>query len=126
MSKRQSQDKPQTKIRVQTRRARLVQLFAEGMTIREAQKIINKEGIKASRALVGFDLQAIAREAPQCVEDAREEARVQLRGLRKLISDAKKLGLKDQVTLLLQIHDRYSRLLGLDAPTKAVTAVVTA
>jgi hypothetical protein len=122
---RQSQDKPQTKIRVQTRRARLVTLFAEGMTVREAQKIINAEGIKASRALVGFDLQAIAREAPLCVEDAREEARVQLRGLRKAIESAKKLGLKDQVNLLLAIHDRYSRLLGLDAPAKSINAVVT-
>jgi hypothetical protein len=125
MAKRQSQDKPQTKIRVQTRRARLVKLFAEGMTVREAQKIINKEGIKASRALVGFDLQAIAREAPLCVEDARDEARVQLRGLRKIITNAKKLGLKDQVQLLLAIHDRYSRLLGLDAPAKSISAVVT-
>ncbi len=119
---RQSQDKPQTKIRVQNRRAALVPLFAQGKTVSEAQKIINADGHKASRALVGFDLQALAREAPQKVEEARQEAGEQLRGLRQLINNAQELGLKDQVGLLLQVHDRYSRLLGLDAPTKSVSA----
>ena len=119
---RQSQDKPQTKIRVQNRRAALVPLFAQGKTVSEAQKIINADGHKASRALVGFDLQALAREAPQKVEEARQEAGEQLRGLRQLINNAEELGLKDQVGLLLQVHDRYSRLLGLDAPTKSVSA----
>jgi hypothetical protein len=122
---RQSQDKPQTKIRIKTRRAKLVKLFAEGKTVRQAQKIINSEGIKASRALVGFDLQALAREAPQCVEDAREEARIELRCLKQIIRESERLHLKDQAMLLLQIHDRYSRLLGLDAPAKQINANFT-
>jgi hypothetical protein len=123
--KRQSQDKPQVKIRVQSRRARLTKLFAEGKTVRQAQKIINAEGHKASRALVGFDLQALAKEAPIKVARAREEAGEQLRGLRQIIANAEELGLKDQVNLLLDVHDRYARLLGLDAPSKSVQAVVS-
>jgi len=123
----QSQDKPQVAIRVQSRRKRLVEIFAEGKSVRAASKQLKLEGFGrgSSPAVVGKDLQALAREAPLCVEDARDEARVQLRGLREIISKAKRLGLKDQVQLLLAIHDRYSRLLGLDAPAKSINAVVT-
>jgi hypothetical protein len=101
----------------------LIPLFAEGKTVRQAAKVLKAEGFpKASVAIVGRDLQALAREAPQKVEEARQEAGEQLRGLRQLINNAEELGLKDQVGLLLQVHDRYARLLGLDAPTKSVSA----
>jgi len=123
----QSQDKPQTKLRVQSRRARLVKLFAEGMSVRQASKQLKAEGFGkgTSRAVVGKDLQALAREAPKKVEQARQEAGEQLCGLRQIIANAEELGLKDQVGLLLDVHDRYARLLGLDAPTKAITASIT-
>jgi hypothetical protein len=125
--RRQSQDKKQNKIRVAKKRARLVDLFAEGKTVRQASKQLKREGFTrgTSRAMVGFDLQRLAREAPACVEDARLEARNQLRALNTAIASAKQLGLKDQVLLLLQIHDRYSRLLGLDAPQKSINANLT-
>ena len=124
--RRQQQDKKQNQIRVAKKRARLVDLFAEGMTVRQAAKQLKAEGFTrgTSRAMVGFDLQRLAREAPQCVEDARDEARNQLRALNTAIASAKQLGLKDQVLLLLQIHDRYSRLLGLDAPSKSIGVTV--
>src|SRR5467141_3235571 len=121
---KQSQNAPKNVIRVAKKRARLVTLFSEGATVRQAAKQLKAEGFKkgASRSAVGADLQALAREAPQKVEEARQEAGEQLRGLRQLINNAEELGLKDQVGLLLQVHDRYSRLLGLDAPTKSVSA----
>jgi hypothetical protein len=123
---RQSQDKPQTTLRVQSRRARLVKLFAEGKTVREAQKIVNKEGHKASRALVGFDLQALAREAPKHVEEARAEAHGELNALKSFVLSKANMKDKETVDSLLSIHDRIARLLGLDAPTKSVTAKINA
>jgi hypothetical protein len=124
---RQQQDKKQNKIRVTKKRARLVEMFAKGLTVRQASKALKAEGWTrgSSRAMVGQDLQRLAREAPECIEEARLEARDQLRALNQAITSAKMMGLKDQVLLLLQIHDRYSRLLGLDAPTKQINANFT-
>ena len=123
---RQSQDKPQTKLRVASRRARLMKLFAEGKTVREAQKILNSEGHKACRATVGFDLQALSRDAPRNVETARQEAEHELRALKDFVFSADDLGSKETVDSLLSIHDRISRLLGLDAPAKSVSATFDA
>lgn len=127
MKRIQQQDKPQTKLRVQTRRKRLVEIFAEGKSVRQASKQLKAEGFGrgSSPAVVGHDLQALSREAPKHVERARQEAGEQLRGIRQIIANAEELGLKDQVNLLLDVHDRYARLLGLDAPTKAITASIT-
>src|ERR1700693_618346 len=103
---RRPQDKPQTKICVQTRREKLIPLFAQGKTISKAHEALNAQGIKCSRATVGFDLQAIAKDAPKRVEEARDEAEAQLRRLRQVVENAEELGLKDQVGLLLQVFDR--------------------
>ncbi len=118
------QDKPQTKIRIAKRRARLVQLFAEGLSTRKAAKQLAKEGFKkCGPAIVARDLQAISRETP--LEDARHEAHVTLRGLQQFVVDASDMKDTETVNSLLQIHDRLARLLGLDAPTKSVKAVIT-
>jgi hypothetical protein len=121
---RQSQDRPQNKLRVAKKRARLAKLFAEGKTVRAASKQLKAEGFTkgTSRSTIGEDLQLLAKTAVEHVEEARIEAGAELRDLKLAIKTAKRLGLKDQVQLLLQVHDRYARLLGLDAPAKSVTA----
>jgi hypothetical protein len=116
------QDKPQTKLRIANRRARLTKLFAEGKSVRAAAKVLQAEGHKgASVANVGFDLQALAREAPTKVETARAEAHTELTALKKFIAESD-MSDSDTVHGLLAIHDRIARLLGLDAPTKSINA----
>jgi len=128
MKKRiQSQDKPQTKLRVSSRRARLMKLFAEGKSVRAAAMVLRKEGYRgASDANVGFDLQAMSREAPAKVEDARNQAELELRALKKFIADADDMDSSETVSSLLAVHDRVARLLGLDAPTKSIGVKVDA
>lgn len=119
------QDKPQTKLRIANRRARLTQLFAQGLSKRKAAKILRQEGyVGASDANVGFDLQAMTREAPKRVEQARVEAEVELKALKRFVANSD-MSDGDTVHALLAIHDRIARLLGLDAPSKSVTANAT-
>ena len=118
------QDKPQTKIRIANRRARLMKLFAEGLSVRKAVKVLQAEGVQASKTMVARDLQAISRETP--LEDARHEAHATLRGLQKFVVSADYMKDTDTVNSLLAIHDRLARLLGLDAPTKSISAKVNA
>lgn len=116
------QDKPQTKIRIANRRARLTQLFAQGLSKRKAAKILREEGyVGASDANVGFDLQKLSAEAPKKVAVARAEAEMELKALKKFIAESD-MSDADTVHGLLAIHDRIARLLGLDAPTKSVQA----
>lgn len=121
------QDKPQTRIRIANRRARLMKLFAEGKSTREAAKVLQAEGFpRASKAIVARDLQALAAQAPQNIDNARHEAHATLRGLQKFVVDAEDMKDTETVNSLLQIHDRLARLLGLDAPTKSISAKVNA
>lgn len=127
MSKRrQSQDKPQNKLRVSIKRARLVKLFAEGKTVRQASAQLKAEGFTTgtSRAVVGTDLQIISRTAPERLQDEREKASAYLEGLRRDIESIKQLSAERRVPLLLSIYDRFERLLGLAAPTKSISARV--
>jgi hypothetical protein len=124
---KRKQDKPSAKARMKLKKARVIDLCVKkNMTIRQAVKILKAEGFETgvSRSRIGVALQEIAREAPQAVEQARREAAAELRGLKNLIATAARIGLKDQVQLLLQIHDRYSRLLGLDMPSKSIGVTV--
>jgi hypothetical protein len=121
------QDKPQTKLRIANRRARLMTLFAQGLSKRKAAKILRAEGYQGcSDANVGFDLQALSREAPIKVEEAREQAENKLKALETFVMESDQLGDGETVSSLLAIHDRIARLLGLDAPSKSVSASVTA
>jgi len=120
------QNRPQVAVRVAARRARLMKLFAEGKSTRKAAKILQSEGFPAaSKAIVARDLQAMSREAPACVEEARAEAEHELKALKKFIAES---DMSDSETVhgLLAIHDRIARLLGLDAPTKSIGVKVNA
>jgi len=114
-------------MRIAKRKARLVTLFSDGLTVRQASAQLKREGFTkgSGRSVVGQTLQQLAREAPECIEDARLEVLNQLRALNQAIASAEQLGLKDQVSLLLQILDRHTRLLGLDSPQKSLTANLT-
>jgi hypothetical protein len=125
-NKMRPQDRPQTKLRVANRREKLVKIFAEGATINKAKEELAKQGVEVSRATVGFDLQALSRTAPERLQDERDKASVYLEGLRRDIESAKKLPLKDRVSLALSIYDRFERLLGLAAPTKSISAKINA
>jgi hypothetical protein len=125
-NKMRPQDRPQTKLRIANRREKLVKIFAEGATITKAHEQLKAEGIEVSRATVGFDLQALSRTAPERLQDEREKAGVYLDRLRHDIESAKKLPLKDRVSLALSIYDRFERLLGLAAPTKSISAKINA
>ena len=118
------QDKPQTKLRVQQRRAKLMKIFAKGATVSKAQKELAQQGIVVSRATVGFDLQALGRDSTANVEQERQSAHVELRSLQKFVADADDMNSKETVDSLLAIRDRINRLLGLDAPQKSVVANV--
>ncbi len=114
------QDKPQTKIRIAARRTRLMKLFAEGKSTREAAKVLQAEGHEfASKAIVARDLQALAAQAPAKWETARAEAHVELKALNKFVAESD-MSDSDTVHGLLAIHDRIARLLGLDAPAKSI------
>jgi len=125
---KRKQDKPAVKARMKLKKARVIDLCVKkDMTIRQAVKVLKAEGFTrgVSRTRIGVALQEIAREAPQALEEARGEAAMELRGLKNIIASAEELGLRDQVTLLLQIHDRIARLLGLDMPLKSINANFT-
>ena len=120
-----TQDKPQTKVRMAERRARALQLFSQGLSKRKTAAILRKEGyVGASDANVGFDLQALSREAPEKVARARQEAEYELNALKKFVAEADDMSSSETVSSLLAIHDRIARLLGLDAPTKSLSAKV--
>lgn len=124
-STHRSQDKPQTKLRIATRRARLVKIFAKGATVTKAHKQLKAEGIEVSRATVGFDLQALAALAPANIQSARAEAHSELTALKKFVMGADDMKDTETVSSLLAIHDRIVTLLGLAAPTKSISAKVS-
>jgi len=126
-STHRSQDRPQTKIRIANRRERLVKLFAEGKSTREAAKVLQAEGHKfASKAIVARDLQALATLAPANLQTARAEAHTELTALKKFVMGADDMKDSETVHSLLAIHDRIVTLLGLAAPTKSISAKVSA
>lgn len=126
--KKRSQDKPQNKMRVAKKRARLVEIFAEGKTVRQAAKQLKAEGFTkgTSIAVVGKDLQALSRTAIASVEEVRVEAYAELQSLKNFVMIKAMMRDKEAVDCLLSIHDRIARLLGLDAPAKSINANVTA
>ena len=120
------QDKPQVKIRIANRRARLTKLFAEGKSTREAAKMLQAEGIKTSKTVVARDLQALAALAPANIQTARAEAHSELTALKQFVVGADDMKDSETIHSLLAIHDRIVTLLGLAAPTKSISAKVNA
>jgi hypothetical protein len=124
---KQAQDLPKNKIRVARKRKRIVQLAVKGKTIREMSEALTAEGYTGtSRAQVHRDLVFLAKTSSQNVEEAREEAHDELRQLKKMIATAEQLTFGEKVDKHLAVHDRLSRLLGMDAPTKSVSASINA
>jgi hypothetical protein len=120
------QDRPQTKLRVSSRRARVLQLFREGKSTRAASKILKQEGfgLGTSQPNVAKDLMALRLDFADRVPQEREAAYGELKALKAFIAGSDDLGTGETVDKLLAVHDRLSRLLGLDAPTKSVSAKV--
>jgi hypothetical protein len=124
---RRPQDKPQTKLRMQSRRARALQLFKQGKSTREASRILKSEGFpKVSQSTVSCDLRALQADFAEIVPQERQAAYEELKGLKDLITRADDLKTGEAIKLLLETHDRLSRLLGLDAPIKTVKANIDA
>jgi hypothetical protein len=123
---RRPQDQPQTKIRVSRRREKLTKIFAKGATVSKAHEQLREEGIEVCRATVGFDLQAIRGDFADRLPQAREDAYNELQQLKKLVAKTEKMRLGEKIDKHLAIHDRVARLLGLDAPTKSVSASISA
>jgi hypothetical protein len=120
--KRQSQDKPQTKIRVARKRARLTELFSKGKTLREAGKILRDEGFEKGTSLATLhdDLQIIKGDFADRLPEERERALTKLKSWMNDLEADGTLRRPEQIAGCLAVYDRLARLLGLDAPTKSV------
>jgi hypothetical protein len=128
MKKRiQSQDKPQTKIRVARKRTRLVKLFEEGKSVRQAAATLKKEGFTKGTAIgtVHADLKIIQGDFSDRLPKAREDAYKELQQLKKMVAREETMRTGEKVQSHLAIHDRVARLLGLDAPTRSLAMNVT-
>lgn len=125
---RRPQDQPQTKLRIASRRARLLQLFSEGKSTRKASMILKKEGhmIGASQQTVSKDLVAMRAHFEERVPEERERAYQELKELKRIIAAAEDMSTGEFVSSYLAAQDRLSRLLGLDAATKSVSVKVDA
>ena len=123
---RKSQDRPQTKLRIQSRRARVLQLFTEGKSTREASRILKQEGFGhgSSQPVISRDLRALQADFAEIVPQERQAAYNELKAIKTMIASADDLKTGEAIKLLLETHDRLSRLLGLDAPSKTVRANV--
>lgn len=123
---RRPQDKPQTALRIAERRTRLLQLFRAGKSTREASKMLKSEGFGrgSSQPTVAKDLVAMRADFADRIPEEREQTYRELKGYKEIVAAAEDMGTGEQVKLLLEVQDRLSRLLGLDAPTKSVTANV--
>ncbi len=129
---RQSQNLPRNKARMKLKKARVIDLCVkQGKTIRQASRILKAEGFErgVSRSRVGVALQEISRDIAATVPAEREKAYNRLQGFLDELEKAKqsgKLDLRASISDSLQVMDRLSRLLGLDAPTKSISAKVNA
>jgi hypothetical protein len=125
---RRPQDKPQTALRIAERRTRLLQLFRAGKSTREASKVLKSEGYGrgSSQPTVAKDLVAMRADFAARVPEEREQTYRELKGYKEIVAAAEDMGTGEQIKLLLEVQDRLSRLLGLDAPTKSVSATVSA
>jgi predicted DNA-binding transcriptional regulator YafY len=122
------QDQPRTKVRIAKRRARVLQLLVEGKNSCSASKILKAEGFGkgSSQPVVYRDIQALQQQFADRIPVEREEAYQELKQLKQFVKAAEDMTSSDVVTGLLAVHDRLARLCGLDAPTKSVSATVTA
>jgi len=114
MVMRRQQDRPQTKLRIAQRRARLVELFGQGLSYRKAAAVLEKEGFEHSLCTVHRDLHALSRQATGNIATNRATAEHQLRVLSHFVVTEAELSDKETVDSLLQIHDRIAKLLGLN------------
>ena len=127
-SPKQKQNRVANKSRIAAKKARVIDLvIKKGKTIRETSKILKAEGfeIGASKSAVGMALKAIERDFSQIVPQERAKAYDRLQGFLDELETAKrdgKLDLRASISDSLQVFDRLSRLLGLDAPSKAIVA----
>ena len=112
---------------MQSRRARALQLFKQGKSTREASKILKSEGFpKASQSTVSCDLRSLQADFAEIVPQERQAAYEELKALKQMITSSDDLRTGEAIKLLLETHDRLSRLLGLDAPNKTISAKIDA
>ena len=124
---RRPQDQPQTELRIKARRERVVQLCAKGgKSTREASQILKREGFSrgASQTVVVRDLAAIAQGFADRLPEEREKAFKKLNGWMDELERDAAVRKPEKIAGCLQVYDRLSRLLGLDAPTKSISAKV--
>jgi len=109
-------------------KARVLDLCVKSdRTIRQASAILKAEGFErgVSRTRVGVALQEIAQDMSDKVPQERQKAYNRLSRFLDELEEAKregKLNLRASIADSLQVMDRLSKLLGLDAPTKAINA----
>ena len=132
MKRTRSTKNAKAKARVKAVKARVLDLCVKNdKTIRQASAILKAEGFEmgVSRTRVGVALQEIAQDMSNKVPEERQKAYTRLQRFLDELEEAKlagNLSLRVSIADSLQVMDRLSRLLGLDAPTKSIGAIVTA
>ena len=115
------------KATIEGRRVRVIELLKEGKTAPQAAEIVRAEGFPASDVTVRRDFRALAPAwragNEQAFDHYRQKQLAELEGLRAELKNDK-IKPDRRIDLALSILDREIRLLGTEAPSKAIVGHV--